>query len=305
MVSLKGTIVNINTVINQFLSELKGIKNASQNTVDAYNTDLVQFNNFLDKNYISDIGQITQKHIRSFIVHLNALGNSTSTIARKLTTIRGLFLFSIKNGFSENNPLKNISNPKIKRKIPETLSLNSFKDIIKNLSNSNKEVEEKDLLMIAIFELLYGSALRVSELCSLDYKDIDLTNKSVKVKGKGSKERILPLGEKSIIAIKNYLKFIKPKTKSDPLFLTKHGKRIYPRIIQKYVKESITMVSDISKKSPHVLRHSAATHMLNNGADLLSVKEILGHENLSTTQIYTHVSIERLKEAYKTSHPKS
>ncbi len=297
--------MKINTVSNHFLSELKGIKNASQNTVDAYNTDLTQFSTFLEKNSISDIEKVSQKQIRLFIVHLNTLGNSTSTIARKLTTIRGLFLFSIKNGLVSTNPLKSITNPKIKRKIPETLALKSFITIIENLSKSEKEVGEKDLMMIAIFELLYGSALRVSELCSLDYKDIDFVTQSVKVKGKGSKERILPLGEKSIVAIKNYLKFVKPKTKSEPLFLTKRGKRIYPRIIQKYVKENIKMVSDISKKSPHVLRHSAATHMLDNGADLLSVKEILGHENLSTTQIYTHVSIERLKEAYKTSHPKS
>ena len=159
--------------------------------------------------------------------------------------------------------------------------------------------------MIAIFELLYGSALRVSELCALYYGDIDLIGKTIKVKGKGSKERILPLGVHSIEAINNYLKLVERKSISSPLFLTKNNKRIYPRIIQKYIKENIQLVSDISKKSPHVLRHSAATHMLDNGADLLSVKEILGHENLSTTQIYTHVSIERLKKTYKTSHPKS
>jgi len=299
----KGINLSIDTTIKQFLSELKGIKNASHHTVLAYQRDLLQFNNFIIQLNISKLNKITKKHIRNFIVNLNTKGNSTSTIARKLTTLRGLFLFSIRNGFIESNPLKDISNPKIKRKIPEVLSFNSFESIIQNLSK--KEVEEKDLLMIAIFELLYGSALRVSELCSLDYKDIDFDNKTVKVIGKGSKERILPMGSKSIIAIKNYLEFVNKKTKFSPLFLTKRGKRIYPRIIQKYVKENIKNVSDISKKSPHVLRHSAATHMLDNGADLLSVKEILGHENLSTTQIYTHVSIERLKNTYKTSHPKS
>ena len=295
--------MNIDTIISQFLSELKGIKNASHHTISAYSRDLNQFKNFLIKLNISELGNITKKHLRLFIVNLNSKGNSASTISRKLTALRGLFLFSIKNGYLENNPLKDISNPKIRRKIPETLSFNSFEKIIQNLSK--KEDEEKDLLMIVIFELLYGSALRISELCSLDYKDIDFNNKTVKVMGKGSKERILPLGNKSIIAIKDYLKFVKPKTKFSPLLLTKSGKRIYPRIIQKYVKEQIQNVSDISKKSPHVLRHSAATHMLDNGADLLSVKELLGHENLSTTQIYTHVSIERLKNTYKTSHPKS
>jgi len=295
--------VNIDTIINQFLSELKGIKNASHNTVSAYKRDLNQFKGFLEQTNISELDKITKKNIRLFIVHLNSANNSTSTIARKLTTLRGLFLFSIRNGFIETNPLKDIANPKIKRKIPETLPLNSFEKIIENLSK--KEVQEQDLLLIAIFELLYGSALRVSELCSLNYGDLDLIGKTIKVKGKGSKERILPLGAQSIEAINNYLKLVEHKSISSPLFLTKSNKRIYPRIIQKHVKENIQLVSDISKKSPHVLRHSAATHMLDNGADLLSVKEILGHENLSTTQIYTHVSIERLKKTYKTSHPKS
>lgn len=290
-------------LIEQFLSELKGIKNASNHTISAYQRDLVQFTKFLEQFNISDINNVTKKHIRLFTVYLNSDKNSTSTIARKLTTLRGIFRFAIRNGFVENNPLKDISNPKIKRKIPETLSLNSFENIIKNLTQ--EEEKEKNLLLIAIMELLYGSALRVSELCSLNYSDIDLFGRSVKVKGKGSKERIVPLGSNSIVAIQNYLNAVAPKSKLTPLFLTVTGKRIYSRIIQKYVKENIQLVSDISKKSPHVFRHSAATHMLDNGADLLSVKEILGHENLSTTQIYTHVSVERLKKTYKTSHPKS
>ena len=290
-------------LIEQFLSELKGIKNASNHTISAYQHDLVQFTKFLEQFNILDINNVTKKHVRLFTVYLNSDKNSTSTIARKLTTLRGIFRFAIRNGFVENNPLKDISNPKIKRKIPETLSLSSFENIIKNLTQ--EEEKEKNLLLIAIMELLYGSALRVSELCSLNYSDIDLLGKSVKVKGKGSKERIVPLGSNSIVAIKNYLNVVAPKSKLTPLFLTISGKRIYSRIIQKYVKENIQLVSDISKKSPHVFRHSAATHMLDNGADLLSVKEILGHENLSTTQIYTHVSVERLKKTYKTSHPKS
>ncbi|MBU1796790.1 MAG: tyrosine-type recombinase/integrase [Bacteroidetes bacterium] len=295
--------MEINVIIDQFLSELKGIKNAANNTISAYKRDLGQFNSFISELNISEIDKVTKKHIRHFIVQLNSYGNSTSTIARKLTTLRGVFRYAIKNSYIDINPLKNIFNPKIKRNIPETLSLNSFENVINNLSK--KEVEKNNLLLIAIFELLYGSALRVSELCSLNYEDIDLINKIVKVRGKGSKERIVPLGTQSIAAIKNYLKVVNHTSKTSALFFAKSGKRIYPRIIQKHVKENIQLVSDISKKSPHVLRHSAATHMLDNGADLLSVKEILGHENLSTTQIYTHVSIERLKKTYKTSHPKS
>jgi len=295
--------VKVNNIIIQYLSELKGIKNASNNTLSAYNRDLRQFHEFLELKNISAITSVTKKHIRSFIVNLNLKNNSTTTIARKLTALRGLFLYGIKNGIIEQNPLKDIQNPKIKRKIPETLSLESYEKIIKLLSD--KEEEKNNLTRISILELLYGSGLRVSELCDLNIGDIDLISKSIKVKGKGSKERYVPIGTKSIAALEKYLGSLQSLSKELPLFLAKNGKRIYPRIIQKYVKEEIQKVSDISKKSPHILRHSAATHMLDRGADLLGVKEILGHENLSTTQIYTHVSIERLKKTYKTSHPKS
>ena len=295
--------MRVNNIIIQYLSELKGIKNASDNTLSAYNRDLNQFQEFLELKNISEINKITKKHIRLFIVNLNYKNNSTSTIARKLTTLRGLFLFAIRNGIIAQNPLKDIQNPKIKRKIPETLSLDSYENIIKLLSD--KEEGKNNLKLISIFELLYGSGLRVSELCDLNIGDIDLSSRSIKVKGKGSKERYVPIGTKSITALEKYLDSLQSISKEFPLFLAKNGKRIYPRIIQKYVKEQIQRVSDISQKSPHILRHSAATHMLDRGADLLGVKEILGHENLSTTQIYTHVSIERLKKTYNTSHPKS
>jgi len=295
--------VRVDNIIIQYLSELKGIKNASYNTLSAYRRDLSQFQKFLELKNISEITKISKKHIRLFIVDLNLKNNSTNTIARKLTTLRGLFLFGIRNGIIEQNPLKDIQNPKIKRKIPETLSLDSYEKIIKLLSD--KEDSKNNLKLISIFELLYGSALRVSELCDLNIGDIDLFNRTIKVKGKGSKERYVPIGTKSIVALEKYLNSLQIISKESPLFLSKNGKRIYPRIIQKYVKEEIQKVSDISKKSPHILRHSAATHMLDRGADLLGVKEILGHENLSTTQIYTHVSIERLKKTYNTSHPKS
>jgi len=295
--------VRVDNIIIQYLSELKGIKNASNNTLSAYGRDLRQFHEFLELKNISEIIKITKKHIRLFIVDLNLKENSTTTIARKLTTLRGLFMFAIRNGIIEQNPLKDIQNPKIKRKIPETLSLDSYKKIIKLLSD--KEESKNNLKLILIFELLYGSALRVSELCDLNIGDINLSNRSIKVKGKGSKERYVPIGKQSITALEKYLNSLQVVSKELPLFLAKNGKRIYPRIIQKHVKEQIQLVSDISKKSPHILRHSAATHMLDRGADLLGVKEILGHENLSTTQIYTHVSIERLKKTYNTSHPKS
>jgi len=157
----------------------------------------------------------------------------------------------------------------------------------------------------AIFELLYGCALRVSELCGLNIIDVDLKNLSVRVFGKGSKIRIVPIGTKSLSNIKRYSDSQIERDVKSPFFINSKNERISRRQIYSIVKKHLTRVSDIKKKSPHILRHSAATHMLDNNADIMAVKEILGHENLSTTQIYTHVSIERLKSSYKKAHPKS
>ena len=167
------------------------------------------------------------------------------------------------------------------------------------------EAEDEPERVKVIFELLYGCALRVSELCDLNFGDLDIKNRTLRVKGKGSKIRIVPVGHKSIKLIQEYLNITNQQNSNEPLIKTKGGNRIYPRFVYRIINKYLSKVTDIKKKSPHVLRHSAATHMLDRGADLRAVKELLGHENLSTTQIYTHVSVERLKSTYKKSHPKS
>jgi site-specific recombinase XerD len=199
------------------------------------------------------------------------------------------------------NPSLGIQNPKMTRELPEILSSEM---ILSAYSISNKNEEDPEQVKI-IFELLYGCAIRVSELCGLNREDVDISNQTLKVLGKGNKNRIVPIGNKSIQIIKNYLAIRGNIKGKEPLIITKSGNRIYPRFVHRVISMHLAAVSDIKKKSPHVLRHSAATHMLDNGADLQAVKEILGHENLSTTQIYTHISIERLKNTYKKSHPKS
>ncbi len=294
--------MRIEQAIEHFLSELNGIRNASDNTISSYRRDLHQFAQFCEEKDIDSVDKVTQRHIRTFLVQLNSKNNSTSTISRKLTSLRNLFNFLLRSGEIEKNPLKDIINPKIKRNIPETLPLDSYLKIITLL---DEEEGEKKLQTKAIFELLYGCAIRVSELCNLNIGDIDFHSKTLKVYGKGSKERLVPLGEKSIEAINAYMLTLEDITLKNPLFISTNGERIYPRFVQRLVKKYIQKVSDVSKKSPHILRHSAATHMLDRGADLLGVKEILGHENLKTTQIYTHVSVERLKKTHKSSHPKS
>ena len=180
--------------------------------------------------------------------------------------------------------------------VPQEIILNTYKEIDKDKKNAK--------LYKVIIELLYGCALRVSELCNLNYGDVNISSKTVRILGKGNKVRITPIGDKSIIVLNEYLSD-KNLNSKDPLLIDRNGKRIYKRMVHRIVNKHLGKVSDLEKKSPHVLRHSAATHMLDNGADLRAVKEILGHENLSTTQIYTHVSIERLKTAYKKAHPKS
>jgi integrase/recombinase XerC len=247
-----------------------------------------------------DISDISEKFIKSYLMVLSESGITKKSISRKISSVKGLFKFAFFNEYIKANPASSISGPKIPRKLPEVASAANILDAYKEID------KEKDSEMTkSIFEILYGCAIRVDELCKLNYGDIDLKEQTLKVLGKGSKMRIVPVGEKSVEVINQYLKLKTFDISAAPLFTTEKGKRIYPRLVHRLVNKYLSLVTDLKKKSPHVLRHSAATHMLDNGADLKAVKEILGHENLSTTQIYTHVSVERLKSTYKRSHPKS
>ncbi len=296
-------IDNITKIIDLFLNELSSVKRVSKNTLQSYKTDLTQFATFCVEKKITDITLITTNFIRKYIVTLNEQKLKKTSISRKLSALRSLFEFALKNDLLNKNILKEISNPKIKRNLPETIDLDSLLKIYKLTFKT--EEENKAKLINSIFELLYGCALRVSELCSLKISDLNTEQKYLRVFGKGSKERIVPVGTKSLLVVAEYMKTQNYNSPQDYLLKTPKGKQLYPELVYRFVKKYISEVSDIKKKSPHVLRHSAATHMLNNDADLLAVKEILGHENLSTTQIYTHVSIERLKNTFKKAHPKS
>lgn len=294
--------LDLNTVAAEMLTELSGVNRASENTLQAYTRDVNEFIAFCKSREIISIDKVVERTIRQFVMALSASEVEKTTISRKLSSLRKLFDFAIRNEIITANPISKIPNPKTKRKLPETISLDSFLEIYNFISKENTVVEAKRIK--AIFELLYGCAFRVSELCSLNIGSLDMTNSSVRVLGKGSKTRIVPLGSKSIKVIQEYLETLENLDYNFPLFST-NRKRIDRFEVYYLVKKYIAKVSDIDKKSPHILRHSAATHMLDNEADLMAVKEILGHENLSTTQIYTHVSIERLKKTYKKAHPKS
>ncbi len=293
--------MKIKDLINSYLSYIQNIKRYSLQTVKAYRTDLTQFSEYFKTTNKNDTGQLTERTIKMYLMHLSETGIDKRSISRKLASVRGMLKFAFQNKIIGSNPAAYIINPKSSKKLPEVTTTES---ILKIYQIADEADENPELVKI-IFEMLYGCALRVSELCDLNVGDLDINSRTVRVMGKGSKLRIIPVGEKSIGIIKQYLNKINHQQNNDPLILTKGGNRLYPRLVYRIINKYLSKVTDIKKKSPHVLRHSAATHMLDNGADLIAVKEILGHENLSTTQIYTHVSIERLKSTYKKSHPKS
>jgi len=293
--------VTIETLINSFLSNLRNVSRYSENTLLAYTNDLAEFEKYCVLKEKLKISDITERFLKSYLMFLNEKELDKKTISRKLAAIRSLFRYAFQNDMIEENPVLLIKNPKSKRKLPEIISDSAFPELLNNVEKTN----EKPELVTVIFEILYGSALRVSELCDLKYKEYNSNKGQFLVTGKGNKTRIVPVGEKTMLAISKYLELNPVSSKNDYLIRTKKNDKLYPRFVYRIVNKYLSGVSDIKKKSPHILRHSAATHMLDKGADLRAVKEILGHENLSTTQIYTHVSIERLKTTYKKSHPKS
>jgi len=293
--------MEVRKVSEKFLSDLQNIKRYSDNTIKSYRTDLEDFTSYCISYNRSNLDTISEKFIKSYLAVLSGKNLNKKSISRKLGAIRSLFKYAFQQDIIKNNPSANIHNPKIIRDLPEIIP----SDVILSTYSEAEKYEKNPALVKIIFELLYGCAIRVSELCGLNREDIDLSGRTLKVFGKGNKSRIVPIGDKSIQVVKDYLTVRGNITRKEPLIITGTGIRIYPRFVYSKIHRYLSIVSDVKKKSPHILRHSAATHMLDNGADLQAVKEILGHENLSTTQIYTHVSIERLKSTYKKSHPKS
>ncbi|MFC2103142.1 tyrosine-type recombinase/integrase [Bacteroidota bacterium] len=293
--------MKIETLVISYLDYLKSIKRYSSHTLKAYKTDLNQFLDYSTSNKKINIRDLTENIIKSYLMNLSDSSITKRSISRKLSAVRGMIKYAFANSISESNVSAYIKNPRSDRKLPGITTIDS----ILTIYDLADEADKNPARVKIIFELLYGCALRVAELCSLNIGDIDLRRKMIKVKGKGSKVRIVPVGSKSIQIVGEYQNQYSSENRNNPLIITDRGNRIYPKYVYRIVNKYLSKVTDIKKKSPHILRHSAATHMLDAGADLRAVKEILGHENLSTTQIYTHVSIERLKSTYKKSHPKS
>lgn len=291
----------INQIIQNFITELTSVRRYSQNTIRAYRNDLQSFEQFCLSNNKIKIDEISDRFIRKFLFHLSDNKLENKSISRKLSSVRSFFNYAFNIGIIQTNPISTISNPKSEKKLPTVIDSETIIETYKIKSHR----EKYPIIKIVIIELLYGCALRVSELCNLKVKDYDSASHTITVLGKGNKTRIVPIGEKSEKILQEYLLMFAPNSRDDYLIRNQFNKRLNPRYVHRIVTRNLSQVSDVKKRSPHTLRHSAATHMLDNGADLRVVKEILGHENLSTTQIYTQVSVERLKAIYKKSHPKS
>ena len=283
-------------------------KRFSHHTYTAYSADLTTFCAFLEKEYqITDIAAVTHTHIRSWMVVMMNEGISARSITRKITTLKTYFKFLIREKYVENNPMGKVRVPKISKRLPAFINQPQIDQLLDEIPFPEGFAGVRDKLVL---ELLYATGMRLSELIGIQDADINFYESTIKVLGKRNKERLIPFNKKIEITLKSYLELKKQIVTSissaqQPLIITDKGTEAYPVFIYRLVNHYLSMVTTVDKKSPHVLRHTFATHLLNNGADLNAIKELLGHANLAATQVYTHNSIEKLKNIYKQAHPKA
>jgi len=299
-------------LIEQFLEHLRYERNVSAHTLRNYQSDLEQFLYFLtadEKRQAPQISEIDHLTIREWLATLHTAHKSKSSIARKLAALRTFFQFLVREGMLELNPAKLVATPKLEKKLPNHLSIEEAVRFIES-PDPETELGKRDRAML---ELMYATGVRVAELTTLNLADVDFRNQLVRVTGKRRKQRIVPFGDPAGAAIRNYLdvrdQFLlhAPISKRDDaaLFLNYQGTRITTRSVGRMVEKYIRICAGMHNISPHALRHSFATHLLDSGADLRDIQELLGHARLSTTQVYTHVSMEKLIEVYDKAHPKA
>jgi len=291
-----------------FVAKLEHEKGFSEHTLRAYHKDLLQFDNFLKAEKRSSLESVNHLLLRRFLAVLRSKNYSKTTIARKLASIRSFFKFLIREGELVANPFEMLRTPKQDKKLPHFLSITEV-DVLLKTPDSSTLMGLRDM---AIMETLYSTGIRVSELVGLDEGSIDFLAGMIKVQGKGKKERLVPIGSPAIKAINEYIdsksmskkKEEKSVSRSEPLFLNKYGGRLTARSVARSLDKYLKVSGINLLTSPHTFRHSFATHLLDKGADLRSVQEMLGHSSLSTTQVYTHITTERLKNVYDKAHPR-
>ena len=291
--------MNLKELIEEFLRYLLIDKGYSNNTIESYKRDLLKF---LEYNKNTNINNITNKELKNYIKYLNDNNLNEKSISRNISTLKSFYKFLIINKYTKENPSDMLYIPKIQKNLPNTLSEDEIEKLLNINLKDNFSYRNK-----AMLELMYGSGLRVSELVNLKLQDVDLNDDIVRTFGKGSKERIIPIGEIATeylkIYINNYRSSMLKQYNNEYLFLNNHGKQMTRQGFFKIVK-NIAKENGINRSfSPHTLRHSFASHLLKYGADLRTIQELLGHSDISTTQIYTHISNEELKKNYEEFHP--
>jgi len=289
-----------------FLKYLEFEKRFSPHTIIAYENDLSQFFKYIEETYsLTSVSEVRHFHIRAWIVELMQNEISPRSINRKLSTLKTFFKFLKKRKEVEENPMLKVIAPKVGKRLPVVVKEIELNSLFENVNFGEGYPAVRDEM---IMELFYSTGMRQSELRQLTPNHIDFYNRQVKVLGKGNKERLIPFAKPLADRLKNYL-----EVRSDefamgndaPLFFTNSGKKMYPKLVYNIVKKYLSQVTTVEQRRPHVLRHSFATHLSNQGADLNAIKELLGHSSLAATQVYTHNSIEKLKKVYQQAHPKA
>lgn len=287
-----------------FLEHLRFTKRLSPHTIISYQTDLQQFSDFLDQQYPdTEITQVESTFIRSWLAGLKENQQSAKTINRKISALKSFYKFLMTQNIIAQSPMSVIISQKVKKRLPVFVEQNQMKTLFDDIKFEDNHKGITDRL---ILQLLYQTGIRLNELIELKESNIDFSNRNIKVLGKGKKERIIPAATSLLDSIKIYIGSKPEICKNLPnLLVTEKGKKLYPKYVYNTVNSYLQLVTTIAQKSPHILRHSFATHLMNNGAELNAVKELLGHSNLAATQIYTHNTIEKLKVIYQKAHPKA
>ncbi|PYZ98507.1 site-specific tyrosine recombinase XerD [Alteribacter lacisalsi] len=291
--------------LSRYLRYLVIEKGLSANTVQAYERDLTAYLNYVENvEQVKDIRHVHRTNIVSYLLNLKELGKASTTISRQLSSVRSFHQFLLREGLSDNDPSDLIDIPKAEKRLPKVLSAQEVEGLLESPGNSSLGIRNK-----AMLEVLYATGLRVTELCSMTLSDLHLDMGFIRCVGKGNKERIIPLGGAAVKALRTYLRSsredLMKKNNHNVVFVNHHGRQMTRQGFWKILKQ-LAMDARIEKElTPHTLRHSFATHLLENGADLRAVQEMLGHADISTTQIYTHVSKTRLKDVYASYHPRA
>lgn len=293
-------------IIQPFINYLRFEKRYARHTITAYQTDLISFLDYVEVHYgATPLNQLSHSFIRSWLASLRDENLTAKTINRKISTLKSFFKYQIKTGLLQQNPMIKIVAPKPEKRLPSFVEDKDIKKLLTEVEFPEGWEGKTHQLLLRLF---YSTGLRLSEAISLKRQNVDLSNCIIKVLGKGNKERLLPIAPNLAFEIQAYISCAKKEfacTKSDMLLLDVKGSALRPKQVYTIVKKYLSQVTTIEKRSPHVLRHSFATHLMNNGADLNAVKDLLGHSSLAATQVYTHNTIEKLKNIHKKAHPKA